>query len=711
MKIEINYKHLLKINFFAFVCYALFFFLSEYFSLLFFLKVLFGIFVMLISGVNIVTLLKIFIKKEFDFWEIICLSFLSLMFIFPLIITLEFVAFKKIYYSLPFINFLAILILLCLIIGVRKIKLHASLIFIKKIGIKEIFLSPLFIAFSINAIIVFIIFSAFPFLPDKDPFKWLFKLSDLFASNSLSSLTSRPFFSGIVYIFIKITGIEIVTFFKYFIPILSLAIILPIYLVARNMKNKLNQLLLLLTPLITSNIILYSQTAMPQVFFVFMAYFFVFFLLKCYQDGDLFYYYLAGVVCFFAIFFHEAAAIIFLTWLVITAYFYRKRILLNKREFFYIIIIIISNATLLKIDFISFWVKRIIQRLAISKINLLFPAYYKNIDGNEMGWATPLGVLKFYTYYIGPFLFFLFFLLIYFLIRKYDFRKYFFKKIKNKEIFILLTCFFIFFAISELFPRFLNLAMLPDRSWVFGGIFSIVFLYLLIDYFEENGYNLKRFYFFSLLFLAVTSFGALYINNQKRFFITENELSSAKWIRENIPTGSTFMTASSKAIIEYYSNSKMILVPANFYSDENSVINLKNKNDTTLLNDLDFTQYYETVKSSVDKMNYFFSNYKEGVREEEERIKLFMAINRDNNVAFKNLFSKISISKKNKNTTWNNLYIYYSEKSRNNPYAGRPYEMKEHPMVDDFVFDKYPEKFHKIYEKNGDGRVIIWKVL
>jgi len=703
-----NSKHLLKANIFIFAFYAIFFYLGNNLDFLHIPRIIFGLAIILISGLNLAVLLKIILKKEFDFWEIVNFSLLGIIILYPLFLSLEFIFLKRVYQFLPMLNSIAITLILFLAIRINKLDWNVNFILIPNIKLREITKSPLFIALIIKTTVIAAIFSAYEFLPDKDPFKWLFRLSDLFEKNLLSPETYRPFFSSITYFFTRITGIEIFYFFKYIIPFFSLSIVFSIWLAARNIPNKNSQLFLLLSSLITSNVILYSQTAMPQVFVIFLAYYFISFLLYYHQNKDFFYYCAAGAVSFFAIFFHELSSIFFFVWLATTLFFFRKNLLLKKRDLFYIVIIILSNISILKFNFLFSWTKKIILLAKDMRINWLFPAYYTNVDGNAMGWESLFGVLKFYAYYVGPLVLFALTMIIYTLIKNKEFRIYLKEKLKNKELLILSICFFIFFSISEILPRAINFSFLPDRSWIFGGIFSTLFLFLLIDFQNDKKIFAWKFYIFFFSLLLIVIYGSVYINDQKKFLITKNEIASAKWIKNNLPPNRTIISSSQTSIIKYYSDSNLFPISPKFYYSENSPESLTKKSDIVNINKADLLEYLKGIEKNSESMKSSLENNSDNLTLD---IKTFTDSASNNISASKLLLSKISAFKASSLANSENLYIYYSEKSKNNPYAERPYELVKDNIIDNFIFDQHPGKFKRIYENDGDGKVIIWKVL
>jgi len=698
---------LLKVNIFFAVVYAAAFFLAAHSGIFAAFKLASGLAIILLAGVNFACLLKIIFKKDFDIWEILSFSFLGIFLFYPLLLLIEFVAFGRLFYFFPVANFLAILVIL-FFIATKKSIWDAQIFSTPEIKIKRILTSPLFIVFILNLSVVIAIFSAYQFLPDKDPFKWTSRLSRLFGTNSLSATTYRPFFSAITYIFVKATGLEIFRFFKYIFPFLSLSVLLPIWLVAEKVKDRRSQILLLLASLISPNAILYSQTAMPQAFAIFLAFFFIFFLLKYHQEKDLFYYFSAGAIALLAIFFHEIFAAIFLVWLLATIFVFRKNVLASKRDAIYLLVILLSNFSIVKLDFVKLWTGKILNFISTAKINFYFPARYTNIDGNRMGWSGITGITKFYSYYIGPFLLLLFLLIIVYIFKKASFRQYLKNELKHKAILILAGCFLVFFAISEIMPRFPGVALLPDRAWIFGAIFAIVFLFLLIDFWEKQASAPKKIQFLLLLFLTIGIGGALFINAQKRFLVTGSEINSAIWIRKNLPSEKTLFSSTGSWAARYYSQSEFTGIPERYYYDDELLKRLDARKNSPLI---DNTEFYYYAERNAQNAAAISDLVKDDVTDSVQSAD-FSKIIKNSLTDSRSLLQKISSASKTSAIS-DNVYIYYSEKSPKNPYLGRPYEIdrKNNPKISDFIFDEYPEKFERIYENHDDGKAIIWKAL
>jgi hypothetical protein len=254
-----------------------------------------------------------------------------------------------------------------------------------------------------------------------------------------------------------------------------------------------------------------------------------------------------------------------------------------------------------------------------------------------MGWRNLAGVLKYYAYYVSPAFFLILLFFLYFFVRDTAFIKYSKALFFSKEAATLFAAFLLFFSISEILPRLFNIAFLPERGWVFGGIFSIVFLFLLFKQQKSN----KFLCVLVIISLFINLGGALYINNLKKYMITSGNIASAEWIKKNLPSNRIIFSNISQNAMGLYSSSIAVGVPSDFY-------------------------YNQTIyQKNLDQL------------------------------------------KPNKNKQ--NIYIYYSKISANNPYIGRPYyKLPDQPQ--DFIFDNYSDKFKRVYFDSTND-IIIWKIL
>jgi hypothetical protein len=409
--------------------------------------------------------------------------------------------------------------------------------------------------------------------------------------------------------------------------------------------------------------------------------------------------------------YHEAAIIVFAIWFFATTYKERKFLFKNKTQTFLIILILISNFHFIQ-KYTSFafkWINRIfIYIFEKPTFNYLFPAKYTNIDGSIMGWETFGGTIKYYGFYVGPLIFG--FLILLLIINKKGIFKDAVNLIrKNINLIILFFSFLVFFSISEILPRFPGISMLPDRSWVFGGILFILFIFSIFYLDEKNKFIKKYHYYILIIFILIGIIGALYINNSKKYLATKAELESAEWIKNNLPEDRIFFSTGKANILKYHANSDVLGVSSNFYFDENqdleTIFNLPEKQDFNKLEEyvINLEKEIESVKKGILKLK------------SENSQKIFLDNFSKKIIEHSNIFSdslkENSLVEERERDE--NLYIYYSEINPKNPYAQRSYYVESWgviPQDTEIILDNHPNKFKRIYE-DKENKIIIWKVL
>lgn len=696
--------NLLKLN----ILFLFLYFISYNIKLNYFytIRAIVGILIIALFGINFVFIFQNILGRKFKKWEVAGFSFLSSLTIFPLLVLFEFFIFRKVYSLIPIINFFLILIIILIGELVKKWKIREI-----DIGFASTFRKnlPFFFAAIIYLFITIILFSTYKFLPDKDPYTWIYRISAQLNSPSFL-ISQRPLFTTLTSIFIYITGIDIFIYFKYILPFISFLSLFFLWPIAKRYNSKIKQVIVLMSIFTTSNLILYSQMAMPQMIMINLAFVFACFLLISLTTGDNLYFYFAGLLSLFGILYHELFIILFLIWTLIFVFSKRKAIFYDKKNLIFLVILAISNASLLakKTTFIYKWLFKVIPTILHPKPNLLFPLYYKNMDGVQVGWQTIPGGLKYYLFYTGPFIaVFSTIVLLIILKKKPSIKKFLKDVLIKKETLILICSFFIFFCIAEIIPRFPGIPSLPDRAWVFAAIFFIIFVFIFFEWEEKN--NINKLYLYALLVsLFVSVFGAIYINSLKSNLITKAQLNSADWIVSNLPENRIFFSNGQSQIIKYYGKSEIINVNNDFYFDENvikKILGNGNQNQSPNNESLGFEDYISKLK---EKINTYENNYK-NAKTLDRKIYIANTLAKENITLSKKFTQSTSISNifNQKN---NNFYIYYSEPSKKNPYLERPYNNSKLNNYSVFVFDKNPEKFKRIYEDNKNN-VIIWQIL
>lgn len=701
------------------------------------LQIIGGLFFMVFgTGIGATLTIQALFKKNFDQWEFISLAILSGMLIPPAILTAEFFLLGKIYGWYPILNSTIILAASGIILYFKK----TSLPNIVLPPIRIIFKHPLFIVLALGAILTLVQVLLYKALPDLDPYKWTLKYIYQFANNQLD-YTERPFFGALAFIGTQLTGLSIFIFFKYVFPFFFLASFFPAWMVARTFTQTTKQWLFLLSVFISPTILSYALIPMPQTTLMLILYFFVFLLLYSSEKRDDFFLYVAGIAIFFSFFYHQSSFIIFTIWAVCVIFVKRKAIFSDKKIFILIALLVATNLSRAKImyNFGFSWSSTIVSGILNgNNLNLAYPARYINIDLTPMGWSSMSGVIKFYAFYMGPLLgLALLSFGILFIFCK-DFRLFFLKK-SGFPIIIILFSFILFFSIAEIFPRFLNVSLLPDRAWIFAGVFAFVFIFIILKYAKKiSPWILSIF----ILCLTITLSGAIYVNYLKRYLISPAQLQSAEWIEKNLPEDRIFLSYGHKTLLPFHANTPLIRISSEIYCSKDLSFfqnildygNLNNEQYNSLTANYNFLE--DTKKAMNDNSQNYYKNdgiaakgYANAIIEKNiilQEISNLQNILKDNfeiGITYPVsripvLNSPIPVSDIYRQTYVNsvrgNIYIYYSRQNPRNPYRGRPYGMETwgiDPCPDGkFLFDLYPNKFKRIYSINNE-EVIIWQVL
>ena len=707
---------LFKLNLFIFLIYFLlqpFDCLEGFLFFRFFRSLIELAAIMAIPGLNMTALAQIIFKKKFNFWEIISVSAIFSLLVMPFILSLEYNKLKIVFDWLPLTNsFLVLLTLLAFCFFSRNAKLYLDNFNFKAIKfnlalIRPVITSPIFWAYPLYFFLTFIIFSAYYALPDLDPYYWFSIYLEQFKNSTITEISLyRPLFSSLAYIFNQSANIDLYAFFKYTVPLLTIMILFPASLVASKFPSKVQQAIILLFVFVNSSTILYLHLPIPQSILTIIVFYFFFFTIYSWISEKKFFYYLAGLIILLAYFYHEIAIAIFLPWLIITLIFDRKKLWNNIKKkwltVFLVSIIIISNFFLpIKNSFLflTFWSKKILLMASAMNSNWLFPKYYTNIDGNPMGWDSLDGVVKYYLFYMGPATFLILLAIVIFLIKNKKFREYLQKEIsQKKEVAIIVTSFLLFFSISEFSPRAFSIALLPERAWNLGGIFSLIFIIIILKFYNNKH---KLLYYILIFTFLINVGGAIYINNLKKFTITKEQLASAEWIKNNLPNNKILLSDTNKNLLRTHAQSETYLVSSEFYYDPE----IYNKEITSFKNqDIDinkeYKQYTETLKNILEKLE------KKKPNSQQEAI---ISLNKKAIREVEIIDSFLS-PKSTRELDRTSLFIYYSEKNKKNPYLNRPYYGKTQKLENEFIFDRYPDKFRRVFYNREVG-IIIWKIL
>lgn len=695
------------------VFFALLSHLQSSFSLtsaIFFLTVSLPLF-----GTNITAILEKISKIKFSSLERITIISLVSFTLPPLIITLFFSYFDIVFPTLPI-----------LLTGLSFVfALYFNPFFLEERRAEKPNQPPvalsLFISLTTYCALVAAITSAYYPLPDLDSYYWYKMFQDQTKTGVVTAIAlHRPLFSSLTYIFHVGAGIDLYAFFKYILPASFLLVLIPTSLLASKFQGTFQKVCIHFFPLSSASFILYSLMPIPQTVFNTGLVFFICLTLYSWITGYTVFYLLAGLLALIMIFYHELSIFVFLPWMFITLLSFRsliyEKVKSHKTITLLLLIIILSQENFALHEIIRFtysWTEKIIGLFLHPSMNLTFPISYINIDGNAVGWGSWLGSLKYYSFYAGPITILSILFLTVLTLKQIQFLKSLITKLSiHREILINVSLFAIFFLIAEIFPRFFNVALFPERAWGFAALFILPLALLGYKVSKEKFHSIIASLFIAGILLNIGA--AIYINSQKKYLITPNQIQSAEWIKDNLPSERIiFGIRDYLNLIRVHSQSEFFEIPQSDFF-------LKPGLDTIGSEPSLFSTQNNTLEKNISSYQKNLSALSESLgRLERIPIGDSTVIKAAEDVQKKNLLLLESIREYNKNKSHietafleekRPAYVYYAEASTLNPYINRPYAKKYSSEKKVFIFDQYPQKFQRIYSLEKD-EVVIWKVL
>lgn len=543
----------------------------------------------------------------------------------------------------------------------------------------------------ISALIWVITHAYYP-LPDYDPYTWIQRYQ-LFLQSYISgtfTIPLRPGFFATILLYNNLAHIDLNTVMKYGLPFLYVAVCFPVWMVASTFKSAWIRLGIISIPFWSASTVLYATTSMPQLLFIIAMFYAISFLLYARLQNKSFYYYIAGMILAASLCLYEVAFIPFIIWIVVTIIRNWKRLYAYTRSqfspitFVLLALLLFTNRASFHQPavFFQIWVQKIYRYAVAGYTNFLFPTSYINVDGNSVGWDGYFGVFEYYAYYVSAPVILVLLVSIILLFQK-KWRVLFVQELReHNESQVALGIFLVFFTISEIFPRIINLALLPERAWIFGGI-SVAYGAILMLYTFQP--RLKMWFALVIFFLTIPSiFAAWYVNNEKKFLIPQYQVSSAEWIRGHLPKNRVVISDGNENLLQYYSQSQSISVPS-MYCDASYA------NPTTLIDSA------VSISNSAHK-NTIQNNLIQS---------LTSYITSTKHVTLQGIISISTPYIQKTDADKNSYYVYYAANDPKNPYLHRPY-MKIRNLCQTFIFDQHPEHYERVYQDGSD--VIIWKI-
>ena len=590
---------------------------------------------------------------------------------------------------------------------------------------------PLFITITIITIAHYYNLTRFSFLPVPDSYTWLIEFEGSLPNNNipLTADPGRRSFSAFIAAFFYLGQINLFNTFKYFLPFLSLLILSPIWLMARQLpKNFLRVLFLLAAAFISPTIILEFEFTRQQIIFLIFLYFSVGLQTYSIYKKDSSVFYLIGIFSLVGTTVHPAFLILTLSWILSFILSHIKFLWRHKVKA--VIITALAYPWAEKIHIVNMYIQ--IRNQASASFNnfisgnwnMRFPAYYISSDAYEMSWPGVTGVFKYYSYYAGPtsLLALLFFTILLFTSK--SFRKNLLFLFTKQPFLNMLLPFSLFFIISEIAPRFSNIAFLPDRAWQYLNILIVFPLFLILLHFSHSRISLKTVSLLLILGLTpITAFsGAAYVNSLTKYTMPDYELTASEWILNNTKGGSYIYSSSSKNLIRYHSRRNLFNFGDGFYEETDP---------SKIIHHISSQLKLEPeVSSNLTQVSVLFSDINSrsinGKASLDKAIK-YRRISVDSYDAFDSIFEKLKLSIKQatdyiaaarefhkvSGLAIDNLppiYIYYAQTHPKNPYSSRPYKSTFTANLNVLEFpalDSKPDVFERVY--TDDDRVAIWR--
>ena len=684
-------------------------------------------FIMLfLSGANITWLLSTIFKKQLEPWAFITISIANSIFIIPVII-------QGIYAYTQSMTIQTILLvyiiagalpwtwdILALLIP-KKIH-HYTVSKISWDINKKTLLHPLVLVGTLVLIVHIVNITQYNFIPAPDTYSWLTEIERNLPNNSIKSLypSHRQAFSVLIAIFHILGKFELYTLYKYRFALLPLLTLPPLWLMAKKLKTKSSQIMLMTSIFISSTVVIEFEYVRQQIIFLWFLYIALGLLAYAKYKKDTLPYYLVGAYIFLGTFYHPLFSILVVTWTLSLAI---KHInYLWKYKYIVLLFTVLSYPTLkiLRIEKIATLIYKQ-TTYGISNIihfnwNLAFPTSYTNVDGFTMGWTGISGIIKYYGFYAGPIAIALIIIIAILCIKKTNIRK----NLLHPEYITITALFLFFFVVSEIAPRFMNIAYLPDRSWQYIGITSTLFIYIILSHLPPKTRWKKYIVLFWTLGIVINIIGAGYINHLTRYTMPEYELRAAAWLKENTQKNSIVFATSSKHLLQYHAKQNYMRIDQNTPANTDTSVLLK-----------DIASRFDTLKNNTAALLHLARMSNNQVRVQSEELERQLEKNKEKEITIKkvkNYVSQVSrleaeimitrkqadkayslLKKTSKNTNETPpVYIYYAKIHPNNPYATRPYKknMTTKTRKPYNALHNNSEIFTKVYE-DGDN-VIIW---
>ena len=420
---------------------------------------------------------------------------------------------------------------------------------------------PLLAALFIGTLVHVINFNLYPYLPEADGYGLILRLRDVVnsASGTIPSLTYRPLFSLYTILFVRLTGLQLIDSYKYFIPLLLTSIVVYPYLIASKLtRHQGLRLAAALLPFCFPIIVLESEVTRPQIIIILTSFACVWSLIRFREQRSFHYFSLAVLLAVLGMGFHEfsifnliAVGLVGIGPLWKLA---RRHPWQAAWAIFYIVtwaFPYLSHPGIFNL--IPQITHTFLEGVSSGRIDWWFIKSYQNYDGNNLGWPG-ITALFYYGYNLGlvvPLL----------LILRFLSRKGKDQAADKSPVTAAWSLFAIAFFFAEVSPRF-HTIYLPDRAWLYVSI-SLCFLLVPL----LTTLRTRRQYAVLMISLIGSIVTANVITYLKQGWVHPAEYTAAGWIQNHTSSNSLFVSQTGNApFISVYAN-RQVTSTRDFFFD------------------------------------------------------------------------------------------------------------------------------------------------
>lgn len=655
--------------------------------------------VFFLSGANLTALTARLWKLTLDRAQFVMLSILASLFLVPLALLGVYAAIGQLspvaaaltYFAMPLLSFLADSIPF-----VQRYLAATQLPALTMRWRPALLIHPLTLAAVLLASVHLFNVTLYPYLSTLDPYTWIIKFTTIVKTKDLHIVDDggRTLFTILITSFYYFSGVSFFVITKYLFSLGSLLTIPAVWLIARTLRGRFYQFLILLTTIISPVIIFEFEIVRQQLLAIIYTYYALALTVEYSRTGDRRFFLIAGLFSFIGILYHPFFAMMAICWVLSAAYIYRARLWLHKLA---IVLLLAATFPLLQqtqlgsvLDTMNKLSRKAVERLITGQTNWHFPAAYTNIDRNELGWPGLSGVLKYYAFYAGPVNLAILGALAALLL-SHQFRDHLRRTAHAAFLWpgLLLAA---YFMIAEVLPRTSRIAYLPDRVWQMIGILLTLPLLVMIWYLDRRQTSRRTVFLvgaFTVLAFGTSIGGAMYVNYLGQFTMPAYERRAAQWIKTQLPPGRIILASSSKNLIRFHSGSQWYHLTEPYFSDQ-PLPDVVNRIAAQVFHGDNIITTAYTVQGKLSRDTTIVNTARD-----EPRHPWPPPIAADE---YRTVVGKP-------------IYLYYARTHPKNLYVDRPYQASftgERTRTVFPVLDQHPDIFRKIYQ-DGD-QVYLWTV-